>query len=96
MTAAHERHFELRVARAAALSPSAKIPEKVALAALELLTGPLLENPHRVGKPLRSPSVPAYSARRGSYRIIYLIDEEARIVNVTAIAHRKDAYGTFE
>ncbi|MGQ0623465.1 MAG: hypothetical protein ACT4PP_02230 [Sporichthyaceae bacterium] len=32
------------------------MPEKVAAAAAEFITGPLLENPHRVGKPLAPPS----------------------------------------
>jgi mRNA-degrading endonuclease RelE of RelBE toxin-antitoxin system len=28
----------------------------------------------------------------GDYRILYTIDDPARIVEVVAIAHRKDAY----
>jgi mRNA-degrading endonuclease RelE of RelBE toxin-antitoxin system len=35
---------------------------------------------------------PASSARRGTYRIIYLLDEDAHVVEVTAIRHRSDAY----
>jgi mRNA-degrading endonuclease RelE of RelBE toxin-antitoxin system len=89
----HERRYELQVARAAAVALSSQLPEKIAWAAVEFITGPLLENPHRVGKPLRPPFEPAYSARRGSYRILYLIDEEARVVKVTAVAHRGEAYG---
>lgn len=37
---------------------------------------------------------PACSARRGEYRVIYLIDDDARVVKVTAVAHRADAYRT--
>jgi mRNA-degrading endonuclease RelE of RelBE toxin-antitoxin system len=40
------------------------------------------------------PLAPAWSARRGSYRVLYLIDDEAREVQVTAIRHRSDAYRT--
>jgi mRNA-degrading endonuclease RelE of RelBE toxin-antitoxin system len=54
----------------------------------------LLDNPHRVGKALVPPLAPAWSARRGSYRVLYLIDDDAREVLVTAIRHRSDAYRT--
>ena len=30
-----------------------RLPEKIAAAAAEFITGPLLDNPHRVGHPLR-------------------------------------------
>jgi mRNA interferase RelE/StbE len=58
----------------------------------EFITGPLLDNPQRVGKPLGSPLAPAYSARRGDYRVLYFIDDVTRTVSVTAIRHRADAY----
>ena len=70
------------------------LPEKVAAAAYEFITGPLLDNPRRVGKPLDPPMAPAWSARRGTYRILYRIDDTSRSVNVTAIRHRADAYHT--
>jgi mRNA-degrading endonuclease RelE of RelBE toxin-antitoxin system len=34
-----------------------------------------------------------FSARRGTYRVIYRIDDKARIVTVVDVAHR-DAYRT--
>lgn len=58
----------------------------------ELITGPLLQNPHRVGKLLDPPMAPAWTARRGTYRILYFVDDRNRIVEVTAIRHRTDAY----
>lgn len=82
----------MRVAGPAARALAEVLPEKVAAAAYEFITGVLLDDPHRVGKPLESPLDPAWSARRGSYRILYLIDDGARIVQVTAIRHRGDAY----
>src|SRR5665811_2446889 len=59
-----------------------------------LITGPLLDDPHRVGKPLNPPLAPAWTARRGSYRILYNLDDTNGIVEVTAIRHRSDAYRT--
>ncbi len=84
--------YRLLVARPAAKALTDTLSEKVAHAVYEFMTGPLLENPHRVGKPLGPPLAPAYSARRGDYRVLYLIDEATRTVKVTAIRHRADAY----
>ncbi|MCE4267676.1 type II toxin-antitoxin system RelE family toxin [Rhodococcus globerulus] len=86
--------YTLAVARSAARSLKQTLPEKVAAAVYEFITGPLLENPHRVGKALSPPLAPAYSARRGSYRVLYLLDERSRRVTVTAVSHRADAYRT--
>lgn len=84
----------LRIARPAARALSVQLPEKVAAAAYELITGALLDNPHRVGKPLDPPLAPAWTAQRGTYRILYLIDEAHQIVEVTAVRHRADAHHT--
>ncbi len=84
--------FRLSIARTAKRALTHNLPEKVAAAAYACITGPLVDNPHRVGKPLEPPLAPTYSARRGDYRVLYLIDDEAQIVRVTAIRHRADAY----
>ena len=68
------------------------LPETVAFAAHEFIVGALLNNPHRVGKRLQPPLADRHSARRGTYRVIYRIDDEARTVTVVDIAHRRDAY----
>jgi mRNA interferase RelE/StbE len=68
------------------------LPEAVAAAAYEFITGPLLVQPWRVGKRLLPPLDDRFSARRGTYRIIYRIDEKSRCVTVVDIAHRRDAY----
>jgi mRNA interferase RelE/StbE len=81
------------MARPATRALAEVLPEKVAAAAYEFIAGPLLDEPHRVGKPLGPPMAPAWTARRGSYRILYFIDVE-EIVEVTAIRHRADAYRT--
>ena len=86
--------YVLAVSRSAARALAPTLPPKVATAVYEFVTGHLLTNPHRVGKRLAPPLAPAYSARRGSYRVLYLIDESARRVTVTAVSHRADAYRT--
>ena len=50
------------------------------------------ENPHRVGAPLRKPFDGDWRARRGEYRVRYTIDDEAEVVTVLDISHRRDAY----
>mgnify|MGYP001821813166 CR=1 FL=1 len=69
-----------------------RLPERIALAVLDYLVGPLLENPHRVGKPLRGDLVGLHSSRVGAYRIVYEIDVRSRTVRVLYIDHRADIY----
>jgi mRNA interferase RelE/StbE len=81
------------------LSPAAKraierdLPEAVAAAVVDFLYGPLAEDPHRVGKPLRLQLEGYWSARRGQYRVIYSIHDDEVLVRVVRISHRADAYG---
>lgn len=84
--------YRLVVARSAARSVAQDLPEAVAAAAVEFMTGPLLANPQRVGKPLRAPLDGKWSARRGQYRLVYKVDTERSVVTVLQIAHRRDAY----
>lgn len=58
----------------------------------EFLAGPLALNPQRVGHPLRGRFAGEWSARRGTYRIRYRIDDDRVLVLVVRIAHRADAY----
>lgn len=55
--------------------------------------GPVADSPTRVGKPLFGPLERCHGARRGTYRVVYRIDEENRRVLVLDIAHRRDIYG---
>ena len=81
-----------------AITPTARrqlaeyLPEAVAAAAYEFITGPLLHNPHRVGKQLRSPLQDRHSARRGTYRVIYRIDDDTQTVTVVDVARRRNVY----
>lgn len=91
-------------AYALSLAPSARrvlvegpprgLPLAVAAAITEFLTGALLDNPRRVGKPLTRELGGYHSARRGAYRVIYRIDDTERIVHVVRIDHQADVYRT--
>jgi len=58
----------------------------------EFLTGPLLEQPHRVGSPLRRELEGLHSARRGTFRILYRIDDQGGVVTVVGVEHRSEVY----
>ena len=78
--------------RALIEGPPRGLPLPVAAAVTEFLTGPLLDNPQRLGKPLVGQLRGYHSARRGAYRIVYRIDDTARVVHVVRIDHRTDIY----
>jgi mRNA-degrading endonuclease RelE of RelBE toxin-antitoxin system len=84
--------YELIVARPAAREIAEQLPEPVAAAVIDFITGSLLESPHRVGRALRNELAGIHSARRGTYRILYRIDEAERTVTVLRIDHRGDVY----
>ncbi|WP_460578545.1 type II toxin-antitoxin system RelE family toxin [Humibacter ginsengisoli] len=54
--------------------------------------GALRENARGLGKPLREPLAPLYSARRGEYRVIYRILDQRLIVEAVSTSHRRDVY----
>lgn len=64
----------------------------VAAAAVEFITGPLLTHPHRVGTELSGPLAGTHAARRGTYRVLYFIDDDRRLVTVKHVDHRASAY----
>jgi mRNA interferase RelE/StbE len=86
--------YELIVARPAARARAETLPEPVAAAVIDFITGSLLENPRRVGRELRNELAGIHSTRRGSYRVLYRIDESERTVTVLRIDHRGDVYRT--
>lgn len=69
-----------------------RLPDKVREAALALIRGPIASNPHRLGKQLVGELGGLWSARRGTYRIIYEIFDEDRTVLVHRIQRRGDMY----
>lgn len=88
MSAAYEVVFTRSARRALEIT----LPAAVAAAAFEFIIGPLARNPRRVGKPLREPLAPLYSARRGEYRVLYRIEDERLVIEIVTIEHRRDAY----
>jgi mRNA interferase RelE/StbE len=89
-----EDSYELRTTATVCRALSETLPEAVAAAAYEFIAGPLLTDPHRIGKRLLPPMNDRFSARRGTYRVIYRVDDKARVVTVVDVAHRRDAYRT--
>jgi mRNA interferase RelE/StbE len=85
--------YELGTAPPARRALADRLPPEVAAAAAEFITGPLLANPQRVGKPLGEELAGIYSARLGrNWRVLYEIDDTKRAVIVLDIRHRSAAY----
>ena len=83
--------FALRLAPAAERTIQ-RLPEPVAAAIVEFVTGALLDEPLRVGKPLVRELAGYHAARRGDYRIVYHVDEVDAVITVVRIDHRADVY----
>jgi mRNA interferase RelE/StbE len=71
---------------------ASRLPETVAVAVIDFVTTALIESPDRVGKPLWNELAGVWSARRGTYRVLYRINERAREVIVLRVEHRRDVY----
>lgn len=87
---AYELALARSVRRVLTEAPPAGLPLAVAAAVTDFVTGALLDSPYRVGKPLARELSGLFSARRGAYRVVYRIDDEARVVQVVRIDHRSD------
>lgn len=84
--------YQVTIAPSAARQLQDRLLEAVAWACFEFIHGPLAEEPRRVGAPLRSPYAGHWRARRGEYRVRYIIDDDVKTVTVLDIDHRRDAY----
>jgi len=84
--------YELVLTPPARRALTDRLPEAVATAVIDFLTTALIAEPRRVGKPLRGDLAGVWSARRGTYRILYRIREDPSEVVVLRIEHRRDAY----
>ncbi len=71
--------------RALTEAPPIGLPVSVAAAAGRLLAGALVDQPHAVGKPLTRELTGYHAARRGTYRVVYRIDDPAGTVHVVRI-----------
>ena len=87
-----DARYELVVTAPASRAIREKLPEAVAFAVVDFITGALLDNPRRVGAPLRGALEGVWSARRGTYRVLYRVDDESKEVIVLRIGHRRDVY----
>jgi mRNA interferase RelE/StbE len=86
--------YQLIVAGPAARAIADQLPEAVRAAVIEFITGRLVEDPRRVGRELRNEVVDIFSARRGTYRVLYRIDDQRHEVSVLRVDHRRDVYRT--
>lgn len=84
--------YRIRWATPARRALEQTLPESVAAAVWGLVTGPLADSPHRIGKPLRRELAGLWSARRGQYRVIHAIDDDRQVVTIAAVDHRRDVY----
>jgi mRNA-degrading endonuclease RelE of RelBE toxin-antitoxin system len=87
-----ELPYEIVLTPPARRAIAEELPEAVAGAVIDFVSTALVVNPHRVGTPLRDDLGGIRSARRGTYRVLYRIREDAREVVVLRIDHRRDAY----
>lgn len=86
------QRYQIRFQPAARRAIAERLPETVAAAVLEFCEAALAVNPHRVGKPLFGPLAGCRGARRGTYRVVYRIEENTSIVHVLDIDHRAEIY----
>ncbi len=59
---------------------------------VEFMTTVLVSNPARLSTPLTGELEGLRNARRGDYRVLLWIDEDASAVVIVRVAHRADAY----
>jgi mRNA-degrading endonuclease RelE of RelBE toxin-antitoxin system len=69
-----------------------RLSAKIADAVIEFAFGELARNPRRVGTPLQRELSGFMSARRGPYRVLYVVDDEQGKIIVVRVAHRGVAY----
>jgi mRNA interferase RelE/StbE len=84
--------YELVVTPPARRPLAERLPQPVAVAVISFLTTTLVHEPRRAGKPLRGDLAGVWSARRGTYRVLYRVGDEPREVIVLRVEHRRDAY----
>jgi len=68
------------------------ISPRIIPAIVEFAYGDLAREPRRVGKPLARELAGTFSARRGPYRLLYRVDDEAARIDILRIDHRVDVY----
>ncbi|TAL21532.1 MAG: type II toxin-antitoxin system RelE/ParE family toxin [Frankiales bacterium] len=84
--------YELVLTPPAVRAVQSRLPEAVAAAVIEFVTGALLDNPRCLGAPLRGDLAGIHAARRGTYRVLYRINDERHEVVVLRVDHRGEVY----
>lgn len=69
-----------------------RLPPRLAAAVIEYVTATLPANPHRMSRSLAGDLEGLHSARRGDYRILFEIDEEAHAIVLLRVGHRAHIY----
>ena len=77
----HPERYELVLTPPASRALTDRFPEAVATAVIDFLTTTLVAQPRRVSKPLRGDLAGIWSARRGTYRVLYRLREDPRRVS---------------
>jgi mRNA interferase RelE/StbE len=78
--------------RSAARRSMNSLPYKVVDAVLEFIYADLVENPHQRGHALRDELEGLHTGRRGDFRVIYRIDDDANVVTIEFVLARSDNY----
>jgi len=77
--------------RKSAIKELAKLPSNEALKIAKELRN-LIKNPRPVGCKKLIGYKNLYRLRIGNYRVIYLIDDEIQVIEITKIGNRKEIY----
>ena len=86
------QRYGLTVARSAATAIAEQLPESVVSAVIELIADPLFDAPRRFGTPLHGDLDGLGAARRGTFRVVFRIDDEKHEIVVLRVADRLHAY----
>lgn len=87
--------YEVALNRSARRALAETLPLDVAVGVSDFITGPLGDNPYRVGHELHAPASGIYSAHvMRDWRVLYVVDDGRRLVTVRDIRHRRGAYRT--
>ena len=85
--------YTIAITRSVRRALAENLPLAVAAGAVEFFAGDLSADPYRVGKPLDAPLDGVRSARlMREWRVLYVVDDDRRVVTVRAVVHRRDAY----
>lgn len=86
-----ETSYEARLT-ASALRTLSAVPPRVAESLVAFIFGGLAAEPKRRGKPLQHELAGRWGARRGDYRIVYRLNDDARVMYVLKVGHRSDIF----